>query len=164
MMPRLRAFADVLLGLLHVRQVGVRVRLGLVAVGIGELERRSGERAQRAEGLRAVAEFKVEKCALPKFGEALFDSARVLVERRGRSAQARVWLPRAARRRKCRDMARMRMAIARKRPRALERAGLERNAVQSSSLGAASKKRQNTESRAVLFSRVKAMHSGKPSG
>jgi hypothetical protein len=59
------------------------MRLEPVAIGIGELEGRSGERSQRAEGLRAVAEFKVEKGALAKLGEALFDSSRMLIERRG---------------------------------------------------------------------------------
>ena len=65
------------------RQFGVRVRLDLVAVGIGELERAWRQRAQRAEGLRAVAEFEVEKGALAILGEAFFNSSRVLVERRG---------------------------------------------------------------------------------
>src|SRR3984957_15287284 len=60
------------------------MRLGLVAVCVGELKRCGGQRAQGAEGLRAVAELKVEKCALPIFGQALFDSSRVLVERRER--------------------------------------------------------------------------------
>ena len=66
MMPRLRALSDVLSGFLHLREFGVQVGLRLVAIRIGELERRSGQRAKRTEGLRAVAEFKVKKGALAK--------------------------------------------------------------------------------------------------
>ncbi len=70
----LGALADVFFGLLHLRHIGVKVRLGLVAVGIGELERRSGKRAQGAEGLQSCRESQSPERCLAETWRAAFRS------------------------------------------------------------------------------------------